>query len=407
MDRRLLLKLMSAAAATSLMAPVAQAAAGKRVVVAGAGIIGASTAYHLAKLGASVTVIDGTGPASHASRGTFAWVNATWAKQPRNYHALNQESVANWHDLAKALNIPFTATGSLEWFTGAARQNKLAAQIEEQALWGEPARMISGDALSALEPHVDLMGASAAAFSGNDGAVDPVAATHAMLAAAEKMGAVITTPCTLTGATHAAGELRSVETSRGSIRADKLVLATGAAPNIAKQFAETDVPQRSTPGVIAITKPMPPLLSRIIAAPGAHLHQRPDGRIVIGEQDGAPKNAAHTMRLKDRPNQFPNRAFGLQHAARMLSVAAQFVPKVADAEIEDVYIGWRPLPLDGHPVIGASPNRPDVYLAIMHSGVSLAPLVGQLAAHELITNTTVPRLSTFRPGREFKEIKRY
>ena len=80
---------------------------------------------------------------------------------------------------------------------------------------------------------------------------------------------------------------------------------------------------------------------------------------------------------------------------------------VADVGIEDVRIGWRPLPIDGHPVLGTSPARPDVYLAIMHSGVTLAPIVGQLAAHELTADTPVERLDEYRPDRSFKLIKRY
>ena len=56
----------------------------KRVAVIGGGIIGASVAYHLAKLGASVTLLERHEIATRASRGTFAWLNATWAKQPRD-----------------------------------------------------------------------------------------------------------------------------------------------------------------------------------------------------------------------------------------------------------------------------------------------------------------------------------
>jgi len=123
-----------------------------RVVVAGAGIIGASIAYHLAKSGASVTVIDREGPATHASRGTFAWINATWAKTPRSYHSLNQESVANWKDLHRSLNLPVRWGGSLEWFDNEPRQEKLAGQIAEQFAWGERARMVDAVELATLEP---------------------------------------------------------------------------------------------------------------------------------------------------------------------------------------------------------------------------------------------------------------
>ena len=91
----------------------------------------------------------------------------------------------------------------------------------------------------------------------------------------------------------------------------------------------------------------------------------------------------------------------------MLDTAAGFLPGIADAAVDWSYIGWRPLPLDGHPVIGASPERPDIYIAIMHSGVSLAPIAGQFAANEIVSGETLPRLDVYRPDREFELIRRY
>jgi glycine/D-amino acid oxidase-like deaminating enzyme len=406
MDRRTLLKLL---AATPVMSYSHRGlgASPLRVVVVGAGIIGASIAYHLAKSGASVTVIDGEGPATHASRGTFAWVNATWAKQPRHYHSLNQEGLGNWKSLQQALNLSIRWQGSLEWFEDAKRQEKLVTQISEQARWGENARMVGAARLAELEPGIDFGGAQQAALSENDGALDPIAATGALLNAAQKLGATVIYPSLLTGIAVSDGRLTEAHTSSGSIKADRLVLATGAAPDTARRFAGIDIPQRSTPGVIAITTPMPRLFKRIIVAPGIHMHQRDDGRIVLGEQGGAPQTEAHSLRLAQRPYAFPEPAIAAEHAARMLEVARRFAPDIANAVSENVYIGWRPMPLDGHPVLGASPEQPDVYLAIMHSGVSLAPIVGQLASHELMTSTTVERLEEFRPGRAFERVKRY
>ena len=406
MNRRLLLKLIAAATVAGC-GPKFSDGRKLHVVVAGAGIIGASIAYHLAKSGATVTVIDREGPASHASRGTFAWINATWAKTPRSYHALNQESVANWKDLHRSLNLPVRWGGSLEWFDDESRQEKLDGQIAEQFAWGERARMVDAAELAVLEPNVDFGAANRAAFSENDGTVDPVLATHLLLAAAQELGAVVKYPCELSDVSLSKGKLMGIETSLGSIKADKLVLATGAAPDAGLRFAESDIPQRSTPGVIVTTKPMAPCINRIIAAPGIHMHQRDDGRLVIGEQEGAPKNEAHALRLEGRPNDFPEQFIAEQHAGRMLEVAKRFAPCTGGAEIESVHIGWRPLPLDGHPVLGASPARPDVYLAVMHSGVTLAPLVGQLAARELTQDIAIDQLQEFRPGRDFELIKRY
>ena len=91
----------------------------------------------------------------------------------------------------------------------------------------------------------------------------------------------------------------------------------------------------------------------------------------------------------------------------MRTIAISYLPAIEAAEFEHIYIGWRPLPVDGHPVIGYSPERPDVYLAVMHSGVTLAPIVGQLAAMELAERRLVERLEAYRPGRKFEYVKRY
>lgn len=405
MDRRTLIKLSAAAALAHTRSTRAKPSI--KIVVAGAGIVGASIAYHLAKAGASVTIIDKQGPATHASRGTFAWVNATWAKQPRHYHEFNQQGLANWHSLQKELDIPVRWGGSLEWFTDAHQQETLVKQIAEQVEWGEPASMLSVDDVAQLEPNLTINTDSLLAYSPNDGALDPVIATQKLLKAAQQYGAQLIYPCELQGISTSKGRLVSVETSVGKIKADRLVLATGAEPAAAQQFAGIELPQRSTPGAIAISKPFPRVMNRIIVAPGVHMHQREDGRIVLGEQAGAPKTDAHAQRLLNRPNRFPSQEIATQHGNRMLDIAKQFVPKVVDAEIEDAYIGWRPLPIDGHPVIGSSPSRPDVYLAVMHSGVSLAPIVGQVATKELLSGESIDGLKHYRPSREFESVRRY
>ena len=127
-----------------------------------------------------------------------------------------------------------------------------------------------------------------------------------------------------------------------------------------QRIAGFEIPQRSTSGVVVVTEPLPPVLNRVLLAPGIHLHQRDDGRIVLGEQAGAPQNEAHAMRLEGRPNRFPDKALGLQHAKQMIDTAVQFLPAISGVKVKQVYIGGRSLPLDGHPVLGVSWARPDV-----------------------------------------------
>ncbi len=397
LDRRRFLELCAAAA----LAPAARASPRLRVVVAGAGIIGASVAWHLAKAGAEVTVIDREGPATHASRGSFAWINATWSKRPRAYHALNQAGVAGWKRLQPELKLPVRWGGSLEGNADAALAVELALRVAEQRRWGEGTRLVERTELAALEPNVDFSAMRQVVYSANDGAIDPVAATRAFLAAAVALGARVDYPCELTGVALAAGRLTAVQTSRGDIMADRLVLATGAAADAGLRFADWDVPQRDSPGATAVTTPMPRLVQRVLWLPGVHLHQRDDGRIVLGEEAGPPPGEAHTLRLQSHPNDFPAREIALQHAERMRAAAQRFVPGLPALEFEEVRVCWRPMPLDGYPVLGASPARRDVYLAVMHSGVTLAPVVGALAAQEILGDVVVDVLKNFRPDRQF------
>lgn len=405
-DRRAVLKLAAASASLAACSPAVRVTE-KHIAVIGGGIVGASIAYHLAKAGMKVTLLERGKLAERASRGTFAWINATWAKQPRHYHTFNQDGLLGWHRLQRDLQIPVRWGGSLEWFETPDRQARLAEQIAEQVDWGEPAEMLERNALIALEGNVNFSKVTRAAYSPNDGAVDPVLATQMLVAAARERGATIKENCEVERVTDNAGGRVVLSTGCGDITVDKFVLATGADPDATETLAGIDIPQRSTPGVIVLTKPQPRRIHRIIVAPGVHIHQRDDGRIVLGEQAGVPDNAAHAERLREWPNRFPDTAFAEQHAMRILAIADEYVPGIYSAEVEDVYIGWRPLPLDGHPVLGESPANPAAYLAIMHSGVSLAPIVGEVVAGEISMGVASNVLAPFRPHREFSEVRRY
>lgn len=89
----------------------------------------------------------------------------------------------------------------------------------------------------------------------------------------------------------------------------------------------------------------------------------------------------------------------------MIKAALSVVPKLANAQLQDMIIGWRPLPFDGHPVLGFSDNSQSRYIAVMHSGVTLAPIVGKYVTQELKNNVQIS-FDDYRPHREFKPVQR-
>ena len=88
----------------------------RRYLIVGAGIVGTSIAYALQEAGAKVTLIDKDFPAARASSKTFAWINASYPKQPFNYHLLSRLGVKTYQKWDAKLELNVNWKGSLEWF---------------------------------------------------------------------------------------------------------------------------------------------------------------------------------------------------------------------------------------------------------------------------------------------------
>jgi glycine/D-amino acid oxidase-like deaminating enzyme len=153
---------------------------------------------------------------------------------------------------------------------------------------------------------------------------------------------------------------------------------------------------------------MKKVIDRVIVMPSFHIHQENDGTVIIGAtntMEGAAVGAlpgapiSHLERLASMPESFPDEALEKQHSERILAIAQQFVPELKTVELEEVVIGWIPSTHNGGPVVGHFKNIPGAYLATTNSGVTLAPIIGELVAMELLDETETNLLADFRPDR--------
>jgi glycine/D-amino acid oxidase-like deaminating enzyme len=112
------------------------------------------------------------------------------------------------------------------------------------------------------------------------------------------------------------------------------------------------------------------------------MKQQADDRLVIGEtfSSGEVETAPGAL------------------AAQMLEEASRALGGAA-LELERTTIGMRPIPADGLPVVGRVPGLSGLHLAVMHSGVTLAPLIGRLLAVEILDGREVGLLAPYRPER--------
>ncbi|MDH5345006.1 MAG: FAD-binding oxidoreductase [Gammaproteobacteria bacterium] len=363
--------------------------------IVGGGIIGASVALHLSAAGADVTLFEKEAPAAGATGKSFAWINAH-TNDP-HYRALRMKSIAAYRELDRALGLDVMWGGAITWVTSLAEAEQLKASSREFSRDGYDSRVISVTEMASLVPNVRLGAHEAAIFNAMDGHIDPVSVTKKMLAKATEQGALLVHPCDVTELRFVGNRLLGVDTTSGEYALDRLVIAGGTdTPSLASQ-AGFALPLKHAPGILLHTTPQAAVLSRVMESPGTYFKQNPDGRIVGSDAPYAPDLPVHVEILR-AATEMPAEIRAM-HGERILGKVSEMMPGVVDARYDFLTLGYRPLPEDGLPVAGPAPDRPDVYVAVMHSGVTLAPIMGRYITQELLTGVPVDELAPYRPGR--------
>lgn len=365
------------------------------VGVVGGGIVGASIALHLARTGAQVTLFEKSAPASGATSKSFAWINAHTSDP--HYRALRLKSIAAYRQLDQQLQLDITWGGAIHWAVNSAEAERMKATVAEFDQAGYAARMISRDELAKLAPNLNLGSFDAASFNALDGHMDPVHTTRKLLDQAKHLGADIVYPCEVTQLQFNGDRLSGVATTAGTYSLDRLVIAGGVdTPKLAAQAGYTP-PLIHAPGILVHTKRTKPLLGRVAETPHIYFKQHRDGRILGTDGYYAPDIPAHQGILQG-PQEM---AYELRqmHGERILDKIKGKLHGAADAAYDHLTIGYRPMPQDRLPIVGFSPGNADVYIAVMHSGVTLAAIMGRYISYEITSNKLIDELAPYRPDR--------
>jgi glycine/D-amino acid oxidase-like deaminating enzyme len=330
-----------------------------RVIVIGAGIIGASIAYHLAKEGAATTVI-AADVGGTATPNSFAWINASWGNDPA-YFRLRFDSLRRWQRLEQEVpELGVSWGGSLTYDMS---EEELHRYVDQFAGRGYPVRLVDAVEARILEPNL-LAPPQLAAYAEAEGAVEHGAATAALLKAS---GATLVATI-VHGLDLAGGRVISVMTSEGPIEGDQFVLATGAGtvPLLATAGIKLDLD--GPPGLILHTTPIRRLLRRLIIAPQIHIRQTLTGEIIAGSDFCGSAIDRGPMAV----------------AAELVDLLRSTIRGTEDVSMGRYSIGYRPMPKDGLPIAGRVPGIEALYVAVMHSGITNAPAIGAYAAEEII-----------------------
>ncbi|MEW6044937.1 MAG: FAD-binding oxidoreductase [Bacillota bacterium] len=217
------------------------------VVIIGAGVHGASAAYHLAKAGKEVLLLEKTHPGSGASGVSGGIIRCHYSNE--SMVRLAHRAAERWPSLADELGGPTDYVhNGLIMLVAPEDADTLRRVVEMQQRLGVRTRVIE---LSEVERHLPGLnpdGLALACIEESAGYADPYAATQAFIGAARRLGAQVELETPVTGFEVAGGRVRAVETPRGTIRCDYVINAAGAWARRVGELVGLDLPVH--PGIV-------------------------------------------------------------------------------------------------------------------------------------------------------------
>src|SRR5262245_11055863 len=356
------------------------------VVVIGAGIVGSAIAMHLTERGLRPVVVDRDQRDLTASARSFGSISA-FGKDPTSYYELACAALVSWSQWAERLGgVGFRRGGELRWEADPREGRRLAEQVERARSLGYPIVPIDRAEVRRLLPPAEPGPVAAACHAPRDGQVE-----------AGRVVAACRTATMAAGGRFLRGKPARVRLDDRGIRVEVgeellrpavTVLAAGAESVEVARAVGLDVPTLACPGLLVETEPLPTFTDKVVYLPGdpgppVHLRQRPDGSVLLGE----------------RSQETVARDLSERHGRALFDQAARFLPVLRGVRVAHTLLAWRSMPADRLPIAGPVPGLDSLYLAVTHSGVTLAPVLGRLVADEIATGEQAWLLTPFRPGR--------
>lgn len=363
------------------------------VVVIGAGIIGSTIAWRLARAGRRVVLLDRGEPGGEASSAAAGLLQpeagreagpqllALWLDSLRRY----PDFVAEVRDATRAA-FDFCLCGRLVVALDAAEEADLRRRARDQAAAGILYEWLNPAQVRELEPAV-TPSVRAALYYPQHGLVDNAKLTRAIATSAALAGVAVHPYEPAVAVEQIGGRAAGVATANDRYAADVVVNCAGAwAARFAPQGERFGAPGQTTEisngdeivepakgEIIALETRVRPI-ERVISTAGASISARSDGRVIVGA----------TVRHLGF-----DKALSADGVGRMLDAAFTAVPALRQARFESAWTGLRPKTPDDEPILGPDPDLPGLFWATGHykMGILSAPATGAVLADLILGRT--------------------
>lgn len=369
------------------------------IAIVGAGIVGTSIAYHLARRGGvRVAVLEreinpGMGSTAKAAGG----IRVQFASEINV--DLSRLSLPDFESFSQEMGVEVTffQTGYLWLATKRAEMELFEKNVEIQRRHGLDVRLVTREEIAKLAPYVRLDDLVGGTFHGRDGYAPPADFVQGYHKRAKELGARFFFGCEVKGFRGT-----TVLTNQGEFAASKVVCAAGAWSGKIGEMLGVAIPIVPVRRQCFVTEPIRdglvhPIPMTIDYTTGIYMHSE-SGGLLVGK-----------AKVDEAPgfNEVVDYEF-LEHTAEL---AMHRVPLLERATVRTGWAGLYEVTPDHHPILGEIPGRAGLYIAAGFSGhgVMHAPATGRLMAELLLDGRTSTldisclRFTRFQEGKLIQE----
>ncbi len=383
------------------------------LIIVGGGVIGMSCAYELAKRGVKVTVIDKGEPGFGCSYGNAGWLTPCFSMplpmpgmllksikwmtdpesplyiQPRpswllvswltrflfnmnrkqmlrsvtalteiskySLDAYSRLSAETGHDVHFKKTGLLMAANTLDGWNYARQEMNLVSEH------GVPGRSLGAEELKAFEPAITGP-VKGGVFFPEEANAEPLEIVRALAAGAKKFGATIISGHELIDCDARDGKIHSIRTTKGVLKADQYVFATGSWSTGVGRMLGINIPLLGGKGYAFITKPLSPNPLRPLMLV--------EKKVAVTPRDGTLRLAGTMEIVNNDYSITPRRINSIVKGAR------EFLNVPQDFQYSELWRGLRPCSPDGVPLIGYTKKYSNLFIATGHQMLGLQSAMG-------------------------------
>jgi sarcosine oxidase subunit beta len=362
------------------------------VAIIGGGIMGASTAYHLACRGCIDVVILEKDLLAQASTGLSAGGIRQQFSHPANIR-LSQEAVRVFERFEElfGVDMEFRQVGYLFLAQSEDVWQEFLVNVDLQRRYNVPVEALTPDEIKYRWPYLNVRDLRGGTFCPEDGYADPYMAAMAFANAARRLGVRIEEQTKVTAIHIEGGKVCGVDTTKGSIAVPVVVNVGGPWGGEVARMAGFGLPVKPYRRQVFVTKPFDPIpkpVPMILDIEPAFYFRGEGPGILMGMSD------------PHEPSSF-NLNWDYSFMEKVIDKAFHRAPILEEAEIGRGWGGLYAITPDDNPIIGALPDAQGHFCAIGFSGHGFqqAPTVGRILSELILDGVTDFDLSPFRYDR--------